>query len=96
MLSNGIDFSADMSEIPNRYIVIDDRVVVTASNDDPESIVSTVNRGYFVDMVDTSPTPVNGKTLMEYANDRLKELSILRDERTYKREYQVYGSCEWC
>lgn len=87
MLSNGIDFSADMSEIPNRYIVIDDRVVVTASNDDPESIVSTVSRGYFVDMVDTSPTPVNGKTLMEYANDRLKELSILRDERTYKREY---------
>lgn len=87
MLSNGINFESDMSDIPNRYIVIDDNNVVIASNNDPESIVSTVSRGYFVDMVDTSPTPVDGKTLQEYANDRLKELSVLRDERTYKREY---------
>lgn len=87
MLSNGIDFSADMSDIPNRYIVIDDNNVVIASNNDPNSVVSTVSRGFFVDAVDTSPTPVNGKTLEEYADDRLKELSILRDERTYVREY---------
>lgn len=87
MLTNGIDFTSDMSDIPNRYIVIEDDVVVTAENNDPESIVSTVSRGYFVDVVDTSPTPVNGKTLQEYAQDRLKELSIMRDERTYVREY---------
>lgn len=87
MLSNGIDFESDMSEIPNRYIVIDDTNVVIAENNNPESIVSTVNRGYFVDMVDTSPTPVDGKTLQEYANDRLRALSVLKDERTYKREY---------
>lgn len=87
MLSNGIDFDADYSDIPNRYIVIDDDVVTIASNDDPESIVSTVSRGYFVDVVDTSPTPVNGKTLNEYAHDKLKELSIMKDERTYVREY---------
>ena len=87
MLSNGIDFSADMSDIPNRYIVIDDDNVVIATNDDPNSIVSTVSRGFFVDAVDTSPTPVNGKTLEEYANDRLKELSVLKEEHTYTREY---------
>ena len=87
MLSNGIDFEADMSEIPNRYIVIDGNNVTIASNDDTNSIVSTVRRGYFVDAVDTSPTPVNGKTLNEYADDRLKELSIMKDERTYVREY---------
>lgn len=87
LLNNGIDFTSDMSDIPNRYIVIDDSNVVIAENHDPESIVSTVSRGYFVDMVDTSPTPVNGKTLQEYANDRLKELSILREERSYVREY---------
>ena len=87
MLTNGIDFESDMSEIPNRYIVITDNDVVIAENNDPASIVSTVSRGYFVDMVDTSPTPVNGKTLNEYAEDRLKELSILKDERTYTREY---------
>ena len=87
MLSNGIDFDADYSDIPNRYIVIDDDRVTIASNDDPTSIVSTVSRGYNVDVVDTSPTPVNGKTLQEYASDRLKELSVMKDERTYTREY---------
>ena len=87
MLTNSIDFESDMSEIPNRYIVITDNNVVIAENNDPASIVSTVSRGYFVDMVDTSPTPVNGKTLNEYAKDRLKELSMLKDERTYTREY---------
>ena len=87
MLSNGIDMSANIGEIPNRYIVIDDSALVIATNDDPTSIVSTVNRGYFVDVVDTSPTPVNGKTLNEYAYDRLKELSVMKDERTYVREY---------
>ena len=87
LLSNGIDFKSAISEIPNRYVVIEDDLVTVATNDDPESIVSTVSRGYCVDVVDTSPTPVNGKTMQEYAHDRLKELSILREERTYVREY---------
>lgn len=87
LLSNGIDFDSDMSNIPNRYIVIDDNIVITATNDDPDSIVSTVSRGYFVDVVDTSPVPVNGQTLQEYANDNLEELSIHKDTRTYVREY---------
>ena len=87
MLTNGIDYSADTSEIPNRYVVIEDDAITIAVNDSPQSIVSTVNRGFFVDVVDTSPTPVNGKTMAEYANDCLKELSIMKDERTYVREY---------
>lgn len=87
MLSNSVDFKSAIAEIPNRYIVIEDDSVTVATNDDPESIVSTESRGYCVDVVDTSPTPVNGKTMPEYAHDRLKELSILRDERTYVREY---------
>lgn len=87
MLVNGIEFSMDMSGIPNRYIVITDDVIVVATNDDPESVISTVNRGYYVDAVDTSPTPVNGQTMAEYAHDKLKELSVLKDERIYVREY---------
>nr|MBQ4454266.1 hypothetical protein [Clostridia bacterium] len=87
LLTNGIEYSSDTSEIPNRYVVIDDSNVVIASNDDPDSKVSTVSRGYFVDMVDTSPTPINGQTLSEYANDRLKALSVLKEEHTYVREY---------
>lgn len=87
MLSNGISYSTDISEIPNRYVVIEDNLITIATNDDQESSVSTVNRGYCVDVVDTSPTPVNGKTVAEYASDRLKQLSIMKDERTYVREY---------
>lgn len=87
MLTNGISFDSDASEIPNRYVVIDDSAVTIATNDDPNSIVSTVSRGYCVDVVDTSPTPVNGKTLNEYATDRLRELSILKETWTYQREY---------
>ena len=87
LLNNGIDFSADKSDIPNRYIVIEDDQVTIATNDDPNSEVSTVSRGFYVDAVDTSPTPVNGKTMLEYADDRLKELSVMKDERTYVREY---------
>ncbi len=87
MLTNGISFDSDASEIPNRYVVIDDNAVTIATNDDPNSIVSTVSRGYCVDVVDTSPTPVNGKTLNEYATDRLRALSVLKETWTYQREY---------
>lgn len=87
LLSNGIEFSNDMSDIPNRYIVIEDDKITIVSNDDPESIVSTVSRGYCVDIVDTSPTPINGQTVAEYARDSLKEMSVLKDQKTYVREY---------
>ena len=69
------------------YEVIDDGITVIASNDDPESRVSTVSRGYKVDEVDTSPTPIDGETLSEYADRRLHELSVLKEEHNYTREY---------
>lgn len=87
ILSNGIDFATDISEIPNRYIVLDDTNRTFAVNNDPDSSVSTVSRGYFVDYVDESPTPVNGETYSAYAQRRLEEMSVMTDERSYSREY---------
>ena len=87
LMSNGIDIEADASEIPNRYVVIDDVNVTIATNNDPASEVSTVARGYNVDEVDTSPTPVNNETYAQYAERRLMESSVLKDARTYQREY---------
>lgn len=87
LLQNGIDYDADLSEIPNRYVVIVDNNKTIAINDDPNSEVSTVNRGYLVDEVDESPTPVNGETLGAYAARRLEEMSVLETQHTYKREY---------
>lgn len=87
LLTNGVKFTTDISEVPNRYVVIEGINRTVAVNEDPNSEVSAINRGYFVDMVDESPTPVNGETLGAYANRRLHELSIMNDERTYTREW---------
>lgn len=87
IMVNGTSFTADESEIPNRYIVIDEATIAIAENNDPESRVSTVSRGYKVDEVDTSPTPVDGETLPEYAERRLHEMSMLKEEQSYTREY---------
>ncbi len=87
VMLNGISYTHDTSELPNRYIVIEDNFITIASNDDPTSPISTVSRGYNVDVVDTSPTPVNGEPFAAYANNRLRELSIMKEERSYTREY---------
>lgn len=86
-LLNKINFDLDVSSIPNRYIVINDGRITMAVNDDPKSEVSTTTRGYYVDLVDTSPTPVNSETYTEYANRKLKDASLLKDSRSYTREY---------
>ena len=87
LLMNGIGFTADDSEIPNRYIVIDGMSITIAENNDPTSIVSSNVRGYYVDVIDTSPTPVNGETYSEYAERMLKKESILNEEKEYTREF---------
>lgn len=87
LLGNGISFSTDISEIPNRYIVIEGDNRTLAVNQDPASPVSTVSRGYYVDYVDESPTPVDGETLSAYAQRRLHEMSVSKDERSYTREF---------
>ena len=87
LLQNGIQYSADESEIPNRYIVIVGTNKTIAVNDDINSSVSAATRGYYVDEVDESPKPVNGETLPAYASRKLHEMSVLYEERTYTREY---------
>lgn len=82
-----VSYESDISEVPNRYIVIDGDSKTVAVNDDPESIVSLAQRGYAVDVVDTSPAPVDGETMSQYAERKLHELSVMKDERSYKREY---------
>lgn len=87
LLTNGINYTTDISDVPNRYVVIDDDSRTVATNNDPDSPVSTVSRGYSIDYVDDSPTPVNGETLSAYADRRLHEMSVMKDERSYTREY---------
>lgn len=87
LLGPEIPHQADISELPNRYIVLVGSSKTIAVNDDPESPISTESRGYYVDYVDESPTPVNGETYGQYANRKLREKSVLEHEHSYKREY---------
>ena len=87
ILSNGISYSTDISAVPNRYIVINGQNMTIATNADPDSVVSSYSRGYFVDEVDDSPTPIDGETISAYANRRLHELSYMKETCEYTREY---------
>ena len=76
-----------LSSMPNRYIVIDGDRMCAAVDDDPESPTSTVRRGRFVDMVDSSPTLVDKENLQSYADRRLKEETSVLGKRTYVRDF---------
>lgn len=77
----------DWSGVPNRYVAIDGDEIAVATNDDPNSPVSTVTRGYDHTKVDSNPVRIGGETLIAYANRRLEEESIAYDRRTYSREW---------
>lgn len=84
-----ISYETDLIEVPNRYVAIDDSGnMAYAVNDSPNSLVSTVSRGFIVDAdMDTSPTLLGGETLAEYCRRRLTEASVVSDTRSYTREY---------
>lgn len=86
-LQPGIDYELDDSAVPNRYIAVNGRAQAVAVNDSVSSSVSTINRGYTVDVVDTEPVCVNGETLRAYATRKLRELSTVADTRSYTREF---------
>ena len=87
LLMPSIKYDLDYSKVPNRYTAVEGMQTAQVTNDDPNSIVSTVRRGYYHDIVDKSPKRVNGETLAAYAARKLEEASVISDTRTYTREY---------
>lgn len=87
LLMPTIEYRDSRVEVPNRLTAISGSRSATAVNEDPSSPVSTVNRRYFVDVVEQDAIPVNGETIDAYAVRRLKQLSTYSDERTYTREF---------
>ena len=82
----GVERELDLTAIPNVYRAYSETTWAEAVNDSPDSRVSTVTRGRRVEMVDTSPTRVNGETLASYCARRLEEESTLFKSFTYTRE----------
>lgn len=83
----GIKAAYDLADVPNQYIAVDEFNTAIATNDNPDSPVSTVARGYVQMLLDESPKPVDGETLERYAERMLTAESTVRDARTYSREY---------
>lgn len=88
LLDTKVQTDFNTSSVPNRYIAKSDTTVAVAVNDNPESDVSTVSRGYIYDEIDESPATVDNETLPQYAIRRLHELSTsISETRSYTREY---------
>ena len=93
LLSPGVEHELDWSEVPNQYIVVDDKQTVTVTNNERNSPTSKRTRGYLNTVVDTSPTLVDGESVEAYARRKLEELSTVKDSRTYTREW---WPSVWC
>lgn len=87
LLHPGVRRTLDYSEIPSRYISVEGELVAIAENDDPDSPTSRAYRGYDVDVLDDIPTRREGETLAAYSRRRLEEESVVKDERSYSREF---------
>lgn len=83
----GIKADYPLTDVPNQYIAVDEFNISIATNDNPASPVSTINRGFVYMELDESPSPVDGETLERYAERRLSEVSTVSDKRTYTREF---------
>ena len=77
----------DETDIKNRYIAIEGASVAVALNNEPESPTSLAKTGYLRDEYDQSPVRVDGETLQKYAERKLSELSVIKKQRVYTRDY---------
>lgn len=84
----GVSYSRPISGVPNRYYAIDELGnTAEAINDQPNSNTSYKARGRYIDVIDTSPEPINNEGLLGYAKRRLEEESTIYKEYTYTRPY---------
>lgn len=77
----------DETDIPNRYIAIEGASVAVVLNNEPDSVTSLAATGYLRDEYDQSPVRVDGETLQRYAERKLSELSVIKKQRVYTRDY---------
>ena len=87
LLHPSISRRLDYSGVPNVYKVTYNGESAQATNDDGDSLTSTVTRGWVSKVEDTDPILVGGETLQSYADRMLEEKSTVSNTRTYTREW---------
>lgn len=86
VISPGVNYVKDVSEVPNLYFASFNGEIATARNNAKSSSVSIRNRGYTKDVVDTDPVLIDGESLDHYAKRKLEESSVVIKKYTYTRE----------
>lgn len=79
--------SYDLTQVPNRYFAVSGDDVGVAVNDLPLSRTSVSKRGRYVDVIDSEPVKLGGETMTAYAERKLRELSTVTREFSYRREF---------
>lgn len=89
-----ISLKNDWYDCPNVFRAVLDDMYAVARDDNPDSILSTVNRGREVWEEELDCDLSDNETLAEYADRRLKELQSYAIETSYDRRYNpsVYPS----
>lgn len=82
-----INVEYDWYKCPNVFMAVIDGVTYTARDDNPNSVLSTINRGREIWEVEESPTLNTGETATQYVNRRLKELQTVIMKTSYNRRY---------
>lgn len=86
----GVSYEQAVADVPNRYLAYDGTTLGQCVNEDPQSVVSTVSRGFVKDYdggVDTSPALIAGESVDAYCRRKLRELSSVTQQMTSTCEY---------
>lgn len=88
ILEPGTSKNTEHDDIYNVYIAVHKSGdLVTITNEDPRSPISTVTLGRVSEFVDRSPVLVDGESLASYAKRKLEEKSTVIRKYQYKREW---------
>lgn len=88
LLEPDVSRSFDLSDVPNSYYATSYGEEAHAVNEDPDSPVSYPARGRWVDVVDSSPSRINGETMAAYARRMLEEASTVVESYSYNRAFR--------
>ena len=82
-----INVEYDWFKCPNIFMAVIDGITYTARDDDPNSVLSTVNRGREIWEVEENPVLNTGETATQYVKRRLKELQTAIMSISYNRRF---------
>ena len=82
-----LKITKDWYSCPNVFRAVSDDLYSVARDDDPNSPLSTINRGREVWEEETGVSLNSGESIAEYAIRRLKELQQIETVASYKRRY---------